>query len=117
MEGKNTAVEFEYNGKQYAMTAEEIEAAYRYREHQYLLEDAKRHLKFMICFDSEADLDDPELADDILEFEKHYETTVEEAMEMLEDFVDAFKDDFTCDIGENMQWYMAICNTLKFRVD
>lgn len=41
MENKKDLVSFEYEGKTYVMTQEEIEAAYRYQEQQYRKCDAE----------------------------------------------------------------------------
>lgn len=44
MERGADMVSFECNGVKYNMTEQEIEAAYRYRLHQYRMEDARRQL-------------------------------------------------------------------------
>ena len=44
MENTRELIDFEHDGKTYRMTPEEIEAAYRYQEMQYLEADALRML-------------------------------------------------------------------------
>jgi len=45
-EGRTIA--FEYNGSTYALTEDEIKAAYRYQERWYRLDDARRQLNILI---------------------------------------------------------------------
>lgn len=61
MEDRSDLVHFEHDGVKYAMTEQEIEAAYRYQEHQYRLRDAKRHLNILVFgYDDESDFNGPE---------------------------------------------------------
>jgi hypothetical protein len=41
MNSENKIVVTSWNGKSWEMTPEQIEAAYRYKEHQYRIEDAE----------------------------------------------------------------------------
>ena len=45
MNSKNKIVVTSWNGKSWEMTPEQIEAAYRYKERQYRIEDAKNQLE------------------------------------------------------------------------
>lgn len=105
-----SAVCFEYNGKKYTMTRDEIEAAYRYQEHKYLLEDAERQLDIFI-FGYE--VDDPdnltELEQDDAEyFLNRYGLTYEDAKKYTEAFVDKFESSFDCNSDENSTWDNSI---------
>ena len=44
MNNENKIVVTSWNGKSWKMTPEQIEAAYRYKEHQYRIEDAENQL-------------------------------------------------------------------------
>lgn len=73
MEIQNDVVNFEYNGVKYAMTEQEIEAAYRYREHQYRLEDARRQFNTIVFgSDGESGLDDLEREQARTDFVERY---------------------------------------------
>ena len=88
---------FDYCGKKFTMSDEEIDAAYRYRKHEYLLADAKS--QFQYHFDGNIS----RLKD---EFNTSYEEAISESM--LEEYADRFEDRHDCDIDENFQWETAI---------
>lgn len=48
MNSENKIVVTSWNGKSWEMTPEQIEAAYRYKEHQYRIEDAENQLDAML---------------------------------------------------------------------
>lgn len=105
---------FHHNGKQYEMTSDEIEAAYRYQRHHYLLMDAAMHLEEFVFGYT---LEDPDrLTDcDIEEeayFTDEYGITFEEAKKHLNSFVYKFESRQDCDIDENSTWSNAIRNVL-----
>lgn len=115
MEARSDVVNFEHNGVKYAMTEQEIEAAYRYRLHQYRLEDARRHLNiFVFGVDDGSAFDDPEYEEDRANFAVEYGITYSFAMsdEMLEEYVRRFEDSFDCNCDENRQWEAAILGAL-----
>ena len=110
-------IEFEYNSVKYAMTEQEIEAAYRYQEHQYRLQDAKRHLNilaFGLC-DDESGFDVPAYDEQKNYFAEIYGISYDQAMtdDMLEAYLDQFEDDFDCNTDENSLWEDAIRAVLK----
>ena len=41
-------IQFTWHGKSYAMTADEIEAAYRHQLHTYRMQDAERHVNNLV---------------------------------------------------------------------
>lgn len=48
MNSENKIVVTSWNGKSWEMTPEQIEAAYRYREFQYRISDAKTRLNLIL---------------------------------------------------------------------
>lgn len=109
-------VEFEHNGKKYAMTEDEITAAYWYKDRQYRKEDALRQLRYLV-FDG-YEVDDEDNEEDGIEdrkrwFETVYHITYEEACEMVDDFVDTFEDFADCNVDENQTWHDAIVEVLE----
>lgn len=105
-------VGFTHYGKYYQMTEEQIEAAYRFQERRYRLKDAERHLYQFIAVDSCVESREELQIGDISDFEKHYEITLGDALDMLNEFVEHFEDGFDCNVAENSQWYYAIENVL-----
>lgn len=115
MEPGAGVVRFEHNGVQYAMTEQEIEAAYRYQEHQYRLKDAEVHLNFLAFgYDDGSDFDDPESQRAKAGFAEKYGISYEEAAsdEMLEEYLQRFEDLFDCNASENSVWEAAILSVL-----
>ena len=106
-------IEFEYGGKLYAMTATEIEAAYRYKERQYRKEDALRQLNQFIFDEDDPESDGASVEEKKRWFECIYLITYEEACEMLDDFVDTFEDFTDCNVDENQTWHDAIEEVLE----
>lgn len=113
------AICFSHNGRQYAMYADEIEAAYRYQEHQYRLQDAERQLKYL-CFGEEVDDDEiesPNRRDEITYalgfFADDYCISYAEARQHLDAFVLKFEMGQDCGIDENTRWENAIKCVLK----
>lgn len=102
---------FMHNGKAFCMTAEEIEAAYRYQEHYYRLEDAKSHLKKLVfgCDDG-SDFDDPEDQQTKDDFAEEYGISYDQAVSenMLEEYLLRFGERFDCNQDENSQWEAVI---------
>ena len=75
------------------LTADELEAAYRERQHQYLLANARRHIKEYCDYEGIADLSD----DDGL----------------AEVCMQRFEDDFNCNVDENAQWESAVRECIR----
>lgn len=116
---EKNVIRFSYNGKQYAMTADEIEAAYRYQKRQYRLQDAERQLKYL-CFGEEVDDDEikssdrrDEITDALDSFEHDYCISYSEARKHLDAFVLKFEIGQDCGVDENSQWENAIKGALK----
>lgn len=118
MESRIDVVHFEHNGVKYAMTEQEIEAAYRYQERQYRLLDAKSHLNALVFgVDDGSDFNDPEDEQSKRDFAEDYGISYDEAVseDMLAEYLRRFEDCFDCNYDENSQWEAAIKTVLRYR--
>lgn len=115
MEGSKDLVSFDHCGVKYTMTQQEIEAAYRYQEHQYRLQDAQCQLDILVFGCSDIDLEDPEFRDELKWFEKRHGITYAEAStsDMLERYIRRYENRFDCNQDENGQWEAAIMAVLE----
>lgn len=107
---------FEHNGVLYEMTADEIEAAYRYQERMNRLCDAKRQfLEFAYgCDPDELDHGDREYQE--ISFEEEHGFPISDGLLMLDAFVDRYEDLCDCNVAENDTWRNAIQEELaEFR--
>lgn len=91
MNSENKIVVTSWNGKSWEMTPEQIEAAYRYKERQYRIEDAENQL---------------ELNADWIQDEYGY--SPDEIIEFSEGLVERFQDNFDCNKSENDAWVASI---------
>lgn len=100
-------IQFIHEGQHYAMIEAEIEAAYRYRLHSYLLEDARNHLDDEVSANCSKFYEGDQ-------FQEEYGITVEEAYsdEMMERYVAWYERCHDCDIDENSLWDAAIRGVL-----
>lgn len=87
MNNENKIVVTSWNGKSWEMTPEQIEAAYRYKERQYRVEDAKNQLELNADW-----------------IEEKYGYSYDEAIEYAEELAECFQDDFDCNESENDAW-------------
>lgn len=87
MNKENKIVVTSWNGKSWEMTPEQIEAAYRYREFQYRISDAKNQLELNAGW-----------------IEEKYGYSNDEAIEYAEELAERFQDDFDCNESENDAW-------------
>lgn len=91
MNSENKIVVTSWNGKYWEMTPEQIEAAYRYKEHQYRIEDAENQL------DGNADW-----------IEEEYGYSHDEIMDFADELAERFEDKFDCNVSENDDWVARI---------
>lgn len=75
----------------YEMTEDQIEAAYRYQEHQYLIEDAKNQLELNADW-----------------IEDRYGYSYDEIIGVAEKLARRFEESFDCSISENETWNAVI---------
>lgn len=119
MESRSDLVHFEYDGKKYAMTEVEIEAAYRYQEGQYRKIDAKRQLNYLVFgYDEPYFGDNPDdasenEAEDLACFEERYGISYSAAKELVDSFEAEFCAIFDCNVPENDLWHTAIATVLE----
>lgn len=95
-------ITFEHNGEVYNMTEEQIEAAYRYKEHWHRVQDAKRQI-FYCGFGSY----DPS-EEDKRAFENRWGFDMDHALTLAEDVIDEFDRTFDCNVPENDLWDNAV---------
>lgn len=106
-------VTFEFEGKVYQMTREEIEAAYRYREQEYRTCDAEVALQYF-SFGSE----DPEFMEDeeykqaVDSFEQQNGVKYDDLRASIPEIVGVFFQKQDCNIGENQTWEEAIADVI-----
>ena len=80
-----------WNGKSWEMTPEQIEAAYRYKERQYRIDDAYNQLELNADW-----------------IEDKYGYSYIEIIEFSEELAERFLDDFDCNESENDMWVNRI---------
>lgn len=91
MNSENKIVVTSWNGKSWEMTPEQIEAAYRYKEHQYRIEDAKNQLELNADW-----------------IEEQYGYTYDEILEFAEELAERYHDNEDCNVSENDMWVSQI---------
>lgn len=91
MNNENKIVVTSWNGKSWEMTAEQIEAAYRYRERQYRIDDAKNQLELNADW-----------------IEEQYGYTYDEILEFAEELAERYHDNEDCNVSENDMWVSQI---------
>lgn len=79
------------NGKVWLMTPEQIEAAYRYKEHQYRIEDAENQLELNADW-----------------IHDKYGYSDDEIMDFADELAERFEDKFDCNVSENDAWVARI---------
>mgnify|MGYP000093715628 CR=1 FL=1 len=99
-------VKFTYYGREYEMEEKQIEAAYRFRERQYRMDDAKRHL-IMEVNEYANEIEDLSV-EDMIEFRRQFGIDITEAMEVLDVIVDEFESHYDCNVTENAVWKYVI---------
>lgn len=101
-----------YHGKRYEMTEEQLEAAYRFRQKQYRMVDAKSHLEQFIYGDEPSTMSDFDIQYQEDDFFDRYHMTPQEAFGKLQKIVSRYDQDCDCNLDENSRWRNAIQNVL-----
>lgn len=91
MNNENKIVVTSWNGKSWEMTPEQIEAAYRYKERQYRIDDACNQLELNADW-----------------IEEKYGYSNDEAIGYAEELAELFQDNFDCNVPENEAWRNCI---------
>ena len=114
MENTRELIDFEYDGKAYQMTSEEIEAAYRYREREYRQSDAEVAIEYF-AFGSEdpESMTDAEYKQAVDSFEEQYGVKYNDLMKRAPEIVDLFFQKQDCNIAENQTWEDTIADVVQ----
>lgn len=114
MDKTKETVTFEFEGKVYQMTREEIEAAYRYREKEYRQSDAEVAIEYF-AFDSEdpESMTDAEYKQAVDSFEEQYGVKYNDLMKRAPEIVDLFFQKQDCNIAENQTWEDTIVDVVQ----
>lgn len=114
MDKTKETVTFEFEGKVYQMTREEIEAAYRYREREYRQSDAEVAIEYF-AFGSEdpESMTDAEYKQAVDSFEEQYGVKYNDLMKRTPDIVDLFFQKQDCNIAENQTWEDTIVDVVQ----
>lgn len=109
MDNTKETVTFDFEGKTFQMTQEEIEAAYRYQERQYRKCDAEIAIQyFAFGEDNPEDMSDDEFNQRTAEFERGCGVKYEDLMKNAAEIVEIFFCKHDCDMAENATWELAI---------
>ncbi len=114
MDKTKETVTFEFEGKVYQMTREEIEAAYRYREREYRQSDAEVAIEYF-AFGSEdpESMTDAEYKQAVDSFEEQYGVKYNDLMKRAPEIVDLFFQKQDCNIAENQTWEDTIVDVVQ----
>lgn len=114
MDKTKETVTFEFDGKVYQMTREEIEAAYRYREREYRQSDAEVAIEYFV-FGSEdpESMTDAEYKQAVDSFEEQYGVKYNDLMKRAPEIVDLFFQKQDCNIAENQTWEDTIVDVVQ----
>lgn len=114
MDKTKETVTFEFEGKVYQMTREEIEAAYRYREREYRQSDAEVAIEYF-AFGSEdpESMTDAEYKQAVDSFEEQYGVKYNDLMKRAPEIVDLFFQKQDCNIAENQTWEDTIVDAVQ----
>lgn len=114
MDKTKEQVTFEFEGKVYQMTREEIEAAYRYREQEYRQSDAEVAVEYF-AFGSEdpESMTDEEYKQAADSFEEQYGVKYKDLMDSVPEIVGLFFQKQDCNIAENQTWEDAIADVIQ----
>ena len=114
MDKTKETVTFEFEGKVYQMTREEIEAAYRYREREYRQSDAEVAIEYF-AFGSEdpESMTDAEYKQAVDSFEEQYGVKYNDLMKQAPEIVDLFFRKQDCNIAENQTWEDTIADVIQ----
>lgn len=114
MDKTKETVTFEFEGKVYQMTREEIEAAYRYREKEYRQSDAEVAIEYF-AFGSEdpESMTDAEYKQAVDSFERQNEVKYDDLRASIPEIVGVFFQKQDCNIAENQTWEDVIADVIQ----
>lgn len=103
---------FSYQGKQYEMTDEQIEAAYYYRQRQNLEEDAKSQIDDFIYGVDPENLSYIDRQFQEAVFLERYHMNAADVYTKIDAIILRYQIGFDCNIDENSAWRNAIQSVL-----
>lgn len=104
---------------EFQLSDNELGEAYREQQKVYLLQDAERHLEFVVFGTERSALDEEDEAAELNRFQEQngfsYEDTTDPDSDfyILEEAVDRFQDEQDCNLPENDVWENIIRNILS----
>ena len=107
-ENTKELIDFEYDGKSYRMTPDEIEAAYRYQEMQYRRCDAESAVKMYVFGEDAESLDGDDYDEAVSLFESECGVKYADLMNRVPEIVGVFFQKHDCNVDENQTWSDAI---------
>lgn len=114
MDKTKELVTFEFDGKVYQMTRDEIEAAYRYREIEYRRSDAEVALQYFVFGGDDPEfMDDDEYKQAIAGFEENYGVKYADLRDSIPDIIGVFFQKQDYNVGENQTWEDAIADVIQ----
>lgn len=105
-------IEVRYNQNIFYMTPLQIEAAYRYQQKQYRLQDCRNHLE-ELAFGGPAEYIEECQENELRRtFFERYGVEYTDALNLLDEMLQRFEKRENCNIDENMIWETAITEVL-----
>lgn len=101
-----------YHEKSYDFSEDQLLAAYQFQEHRLLLDKAERYLRLFALDNMNAKPDDANVAGALRYFMQQYSMSFEKAMELREEFVQRYQEDYDPQIPEKTLWISAIHGVL-----
>lgn len=104
---------------EFQLSDSELYDAYREQQKIFLLQDAERHLEFVVFGTEREALDDEAEAAELSSFQEQYGFSYEDATDpdsnfyILDEAVDRFQDEQDCNLPENDVWENIIRNILS----
>ena len=103
----------QHNGVNYSMSEASIEAAYRHREREYRIQDAKRQIEWFIHGTDPESLSEDECKENETTFESTHGITCDELREAYNIAYEHYVDNIDCNEPENVTWENAVKHALE----
>lgn len=106
---------YKYGGKEYAFTKEELEAAFRIRDRQYMEEDAKNAILIHTFGTDDVDIDalTSDEQEELACAAWRDGLSAHELLENIETVVDCFEYNHDCNVDENTLWQYAVDEAIR----
>jgi|GEM_PF-2695453 len=110
-------ITFEYQGEQFELSPQEINAAYFYRMNEIRREDAKRHLEMVVFGDEIHELSDTAVADSRAIFRIRHGIDYSRLEGMLDEVVTNYETLYDAGTDDNALWELAIDKAIQQATD